>query len=129
MIGNSVIMEMIANGTLWYYKSYDHKAACEELNIKNPQSGTSLFEKQSHYYIPEEVKENYIVWRVGKLRTMMFDPDGLIKKMYVGRSFKYAKRFFPEEVGKTIKPILNLQADKFNLIKAGLAVDKSTLNL
>jgi hypothetical protein len=119
-------MELITNGTLWYYESYDHKAAVEELKLTNQNQISYKFPSE---YIPDEVKRNHIVWRIGKLRTMMFDPDGMIQKMYVGRSFKYTKRFFPNQVGQTIKPIINVKTDKLGLIKAGLAVDESSLKL
>ncbi len=125
MIGNSVLMELIANGTLWYYISYDHKAAIAELQLRYPHHDIHMKE-----YVPDELKIKYKVLRIGKLRTLMFDPDGFIKKMYVGRSFKYNKMFFPSEVGTIrIKPIINPQADKYGLIQAGLAVDETTLNL
>ena len=58
---------------------------------------------------------------------MKFDPDGMIAKMYVGRSFKYTKRFFPQEVGVSIKPIINASGDKHGLIQAGLAVDENLI--
>lgn len=115
-------MELIANGTLWYYESYDHKRAIEEVQQKYPKSKIHKNEP-----VPNDIKRNHIVWRIGKLRTMMFDPDGMIKKMYIGRSFKYAKCFFPEQVGETVKPIINVKTDKLGLIKAQLAVDESSL--
>lgn len=128
MIGNSVIMELIANGVLWYYESYNHKAACDEINmlvITKKSIGYAL--SDSPYVIPDNIKIKHLLWRTGKLRTMRFDPDGMIFRMYVGRSFRYAKGFFPQDVGKTIKPILNHNNDKFNLIQAGLAVDENQI--
>jgi len=115
MIGNSIIMELIANCVLWHYESYDHKAAMAELVWLNNS-------------LPDELKQKHAHMKVGKLRTMRFDPDGMIARMYVGRSFKYAKRFFPQDVGVSIKPILNPNDDKFNLISAGLAVDENVIN-
>lgn len=133
MIGNSVIMELIANGVLWHYESYDHKAAVEEImetkHLIKTTNHLNGFDYRT-YPITDELKEKYGHMKVGKLRTMKFDPDGMIQKMYVGRSFKYAKAFFPQEIGtERIKPILNKNDDKFDLIKAGLAIDETTLIL
>jgi len=133
MIGNSVIMELIANGVLWHYESYDHKAAVDEImktkHIIKTTNHLNGFEYRT-YPIPDEIKHNHLLLRVGKLRSMKFDTDGMIAKMYVGRSFKYVKAFFPQEIGtERIKPILNKNDDKFGLIKAGLAVDETILNL
>lgn len=125
MIGNSIIMELIANGTLWYYESYDHNAAIEDLKLQFPSLNIRKDEG-----VPIELKQKYLLWRIGKLRTMTFDPDGMAQKMYIGRSFKYTKCFFPHEVGGSrVKPIININQDKYNLIKAGIAVDESSLNL
>lgn len=126
MIGNSVIMELIANCVLWHYESYDHKAAIAEFgNPYSPNADKAWLINS----LPDELKEKYAHMKVGKLRTMKFDPDGMVAKMYVGRSFKYCKAFFPQDVGVSIKPILNPNDDKFNLIKAGLAVDENQINL
>ena len=127
MIGNSVIMELIANGTLWYYESYDHKAAIKEMRLHSPSTGTSMF--NDNQYVSHEVKQNHIVWRKGKLRLLKFDPDGMIQVMYVGRSHRFAKSFIPQNVGVTLKPILNVNGDKLGLIKAGLAIDETSLKL
>lgn len=136
MIGNSVIMELIADGVLWHYESYDHKAAVEELKQRNSQgkpmgyTTKNLFElENSCYGIPDTVKTKFFEWKIGKLRSMRFDPDGMIERMYIGRSSKYTKRFFPNEVGIRVKPILNSNDDKFGLIQAGLAIDESLLKM
>lgn len=118
-------MELIANGTHWYYESYDHKAAKEEIRLNNPNTPDEYLGE----YVPNEVKQNHIVWRKGKLRSLKFDPDCLIQVMYVGRNHRFAKSFLPFHVGQSIKPILHIQADKYNLIKAGIAVDEKTLKL
>jgi len=125
MIGNSIIMELIANCVLWHYESYDHKAAMAEFGNPYHPKADKVWLNNS---LPDELKEKHAHRKVGKLRTMKFDPDGMISKMYVGRSFKYAKRFFPQDVGVSIKPILNPNDDKFNLISAGLAVDENLIN-
>jgi hypothetical protein len=116
-------MELIANGTLWYYQSYDHKAAIEEMQKLYP-----TYHVYKNSPVPDEFKRSNVIWRIGKLRTMTFDPDGMIEKMYVGRSYKFTKKFFPEEIGTVlIKPILNYNNDKYGLIKAGLAVDENLI--
>ena len=127
-------MELIANGVLWHYESYDHKAAVEALKQRGLQgkpigyTTKNLFEiPTSCYGVPDTVKAKFFEWKKGKLRSMRFDPDGMISRMYVGRSNKYCKRFLPQDVGKSIKPILNPNADKFGLIQAGLAVDENQI--
>lgn len=125
-------MELISEGVQWYYLSYDHKAAVDELM----QAGTSVHfsgsaptkPDYSYFPVPNEVKNNHLVWRVGKLRSMRFDPDGMINRMYIGRMYKYAKVFSPRDMGKTVKPILNWNCDRWGLISAGLAIDETNLN-
>lgn len=124
MIGNSVLMELIANGTLWYYESYDHKAAIEDLKLQYPNLNICKDDG-----VPIELKQKHLLWRIGKLRNMTFDPDGMAQKMYIGRSLKYTKCFYPQDVGNRVKPILNIHSDKLGLIKAGFAVDESSLDL
>lgn len=124
MIGNSIIMELIADGVQWHYLSYDHKAA-RKMNEQLFTSASTM----SHDWIPDELKQQFPLWRTGKLRSVVFDPDGLIAKMFIGRNHKYAKRFFPSEVGDSVKPILNINNDKYGLIPAGLAVEESQLEV
>jgi hypothetical protein len=115
-------MELIANGTLWYYDSYNHKAAIEEMQKSYPN--IHIHKNES---VPYEIKLNHKVMRIGKLRTMTFDPDGFVEKMYIGHSFKYAKKFLPSDIGEIIKPIIKLHADKYALIKAGIAADENVI--
>ena len=128
MIGNSVIMQLIADGVQWYYLSYDHKAASEEFKHQNQYNSSYFGDGYNLYFlIPDEIKQNHLLWRKGKLRSMRFDPDGMIYKMYIGHYYKYAKCFLPTEVGINVKPILNSQNDSFGLIAAGLAVDEKLI--
>jgi len=94
MIGNSILMELISNGTLWYYQSYDHKAAIDEMRMNGMLPDYVVNDQYRTMSVPIEFKRSNLVWRIGKLRTMTFDPDGFVKKMYVGRSFKFTKCFF-----------------------------------
>jgi len=125
-------MELISEGVLWYYLSYDHKAAVDELmqggtHVNISGASTTRRPDYSYFPVPDEIKRNHLMWRVGKLRSMRFDPDGMINRMYIGNMYKYAKCFFPYEVGKTVKPILNWHRDRWGLISAGLAIDETTL--
>ena len=115
-------MELIANAVKWHYISYDHKAAMDEIRGNMPKN-----HKFFHQDVPDEMKKKYAHMKIGKLRSMRFDPDGMVERMYVGRSNKFCKRFFPQDVGDTIKPILNPNDDKFGLLQAGLAVDETKL--
>jgi len=123
-------MELIANAVKWHYESYDHKAAVEEImktrHVIKTTNNYDGFNFRS-YPISDELKVKYAHMKIGKLRSMKFDPEGMIAKMYVGRSSKYCKGFFPQDVGKSIKPILNPNDDKFGLIQAGLAVDENQI--
>lgn len=122
MISNSIIMELIADGVQWYYLSYDHKAA---VMATNPPLTSNV--GWAHHWIPDDIQQQFPLWRVGKLRSLRFDPDGMINRMYIGRMFKFAKRFFPQEVGETVKPILNKHNDKHGLINAGIAIDETQI--
>lgn len=127
MIGNSIIMQLIADGVKWYYLSYDHKSAIEVLSLQYPLINPR--DKYHYEWIPDEIKKQFPQWKTGKLRSMRFDPDGMINRMYIGHHFKYAKCFFPEQVGRDVKPILHPNSDQYGLIAAGLAVDETQINL
>jgi hypothetical protein len=102
-------MELVANGVQWYYLSYDHKRAIEAFGQQYP-----VIKKKGFYYewIPNEIKQLFPQWKIGKLRSMRFDPNGMINRIYIGHYFKYAKCFFPEQVGRDVKPILHPNSDK-----------------
>lgn len=129
MIGNSVIMELIMDGVLWWYISYDHKAALEAYNQIYPNSKLAGDFSPVVSFIPPEILTGHVMWRVGKLRSLKFDPDGLISRMYIGHSSLYVKRFFPNEVGEFVKPILKSYNDKYDLLSKGLAVDENYFNV
>jgi hypothetical protein len=129
MIGNSIIMELIMDGVLWWYISYDHKAALETFNQIYPDSKLANNFSPVVGFVPPEILTGHVMWRVGKIRSMKFDSDGLIERMYIGHSSKFAKRFFPSEVGKFVKPILKSYNDKYGLLSAGLAVDENYFNV
>lgn len=117
-------MQLIANGVQWYYLSYDHKKAMEENKTKPPEH---LPFRQ--VWVSDEIKQQYPLWRIGKLRILRFDPDGMIKRMYIGRMYKYAKCFFPNQVGVDVKPIIHPNCDDYGLIQAGLAVDETQIKV
>jgi hypothetical protein len=127
-------MELIADCVHWYYLSYDHKKAIEEFHLKMygvPISDSTTYQTYQFdmSYVPDELKQNHPLWRTGKLQTIVFDPDGIISKLYIGRNHRYAKRFFPQEVGITVKPIININCDKYDLIQAGLAINENLLEM
>ena len=75
-------MELIANAVKWHYISYDHKAAVDEIMqtrhlVKTTNQANGF--KFRTYPITDELKEKYEHMKVGKLRTMKFDPDGMIQ--------------------------------------------------
>jgi hypothetical protein len=122
-------MELIANGVQWYYLSYDHKRAIEALSQQYPLINATPKKGFHHEWIPDEIKQQFPLWKMGKLRSMRFDPDGMINRLYVGHMFKYAKCFFPSQLGKELKPILHPNSDTYGLIKAGLAIDETLIKV
>lgn len=122
-------MDLIADGVLWWYISYDYKAALEAYNQIHPDSKLASNFSSVINFLPPQILTGHVKWRVGKLRTVKFDPDGLVSRIYIGRSSMYAKRFFPNEVGEFVKPILKSYNDKYGLLSAGLAVDENYFNV
>lgn len=126
MLGNSITMDLISSGVLWYYKSYDHKAAVEEMKKRTPNYYINPLTSMD-LYVPDEIKNQFIIWRKGKLRSLRFDPEGMINRMYIGRMYKFAKCFLLNDIGVDVKPILNYYEDKHGLISAGIAVDETQI--
>ena len=95
MIGNTLLMKLICDGVIWYYQSYDHKAAVKDMLASNNHYYMESFNRTHDMYVPNDVQEKHRIWRTGKLWTVRFDPDGIVSKIYVGHYLKYAKCFFP----------------------------------
>lgn len=125
-----LIKELIFNKVRWYYESYDfHAALVEYESLRGNQcvklQNTSTL--HSGNIIPpmlDEIKKNHIIWRIGKIREISFNPYGEIKKCRIGN--KFYKTFHLHDFGVTVKPMLFESSDVYNLITQGFAI-KETL--
>lgn len=116
-------------GVEYQYESYDHKMAVEELKQIETSGGNipygmnNLFEfPYDCFGIPDDIKQNHIVWRRGKLREISFNPRGEIFKVRIGN--RRSKTFYLSDFGIRVKPIIMKDDDVWNLIGLGLAVEK-----
>lgn len=78
-------------GGKFQYLSYDHHKALAEYKTSNAYADESKsFEyfseeyKPDKWYLPKELIAKHAYWRDGKLRSVEFNPDGTIKRVYVG---------------------------------------------
>ena len=127
MIPYELIVKFIISGIKFKYLSYDHHAAVEELNNSSNNTnigylGNNMFTiSVRDWTIPDEVKQNNIVWRTGKIRKIHFNPDGKMWKFYIGA--KRAKGFYLDDFGVNVKPIIFKSDDHLDLIGRNLAVE------
>lgn len=88
------------NGGKFEYQSFDFKKAADEYektqDWKNIQQSADFFNQKVNlkdkYQIPENIRNKYIVWRVGKLRQIDFNPSGNPYRIKLGA--KYAVTFY-----------------------------------
>lgn len=127
MIPYQELLKIVTEGCKFSYESYDHKKAREEIKTL----GTNVVYQANNYFemfdscygIPDYIKQNHIVWRIGKLRSVKFNPDGKMCKFYIGA--RWAKVFFLEDIGVKVKPIIFKSDDSFDLIGQGLAIEET----
>jgi hypothetical protein len=118
MLENKHILSAVTQNVLWYYESYDHQKAVE--HMENSQGHTYKFKLHGHD-IPNDIKRLFSVWRIGKLRQMRFNNQGMIQRVFIGK--RYNKSFWHVELGIKAKPIFESQHhDPYGLIQAGVAV-------
>lgn len=118
------IKDCIFLGVKYKYESFDYVKALNEYNDYLHASGQIKINDYVTYSaidIPDNIKENCIVWRIGKIREINFDPEGKMWKFYIGN--KRAKRFFCSDFGVKVFPIINKIDDKYDLIGQGLAIE------
>lgn len=99
------LLDIIKTGCKFEYKSYDHKKAAE-IYKKTPQYikyQSEFKEVPNCFYMPDEIKEQTEVWKVGKVRSVKFNPMGNIQSVKIGS--RYAKTFYLSDFGVTVKPI------------------------
>jgi hypothetical protein len=124
MIPYPELIKLVANGCRFQYESYDHLKAYEEvkaLGVNVVYQANNFFEAfDSCYGIPDHIKQKHIVWRIGKIRSVSFNPDGKMWKFYIGA--RRTKVFFINDIGVRAKPMIFKSDDHLDLIGQGLAV-------
>jgi hypothetical protein len=127
MMPYEYIVNLIVSGVKFKYLSYDHRAAVEELkgnpsNLNVGHLGNHMFSPpEEHWIIPDEIKQNHLVWRTGKIRDVSFNPNGKMFKFRIGA--RRAKAFYLSDFGVNVKPIIFKSDDNLNLINQGLAIE------
>lgn len=114
------IKSFILSGCKYMYESYDHKKALEF--YQNDWKGEKYPADMTPdcHYMPNEIKNKFKMFRIGKLRQVEFSPIGTMWRFKIGA--KRAKTYFKDDFGVTVKPILDPKKDRLKLIKRGLAV-------
>lgn len=99
------LMALIVSGCKYRYFSYNHKKAIEEYNTnKKFELDRKYFPNPNSCEIPKELKEKYMVEKIGRLRRVDFMPNGKAWRFYIGN--KYAKTFKIEDFGVNVFPII-----------------------
>ena len=129
MIPYQILKELLVEGVRFTYQSYDHKKAVLEMSNNSHISPT---QKNANYYfglpescwgVPEEVKQNNLVWRIGKLRQITFDKNGKMVMFKIG--CRWSKTFYLDDFGVKVKPMIFKSDDVHDLIGQGLAVEET----
>jgi hypothetical protein len=127
MIPYEAIVECVINGVRFSYESYDHKKAIEEMRNNKTLFATTINNcyhlPPDMWIIPDEVKQNNIVWRIGKLREVYFNKNGRMCRFKIGQ--RWYKNFTLEDFGVKVKPMIFKGDDKYDLIIQGLAVEET----
>lgn len=89
---NKQLIRNLIKYNYFYYKSYDFKKAIDYMDVGSEYMDNDL--------ISDEVKELFVVWKKGKLRSINFNPLGSIRDVIVG--YKWDKKFIASDFGKTI---------------------------
>lgn len=118
------LTSFITKNIKYLYDSYDHKLAAEAFKLtdeyKNIGYGAfNYMNKIDSYDIPEDIKREFLIKKVGTLRTINFVGSKMFK-FRIGN--RYAKVFYTSDFGRSVKPIIHPDDDKYDLIRRGLAV-------
>jgi hypothetical protein len=107
MTNLQTILNHALNGGKFQYLTYDHAKALEEFK------GTKQFQDMCQYDlmlcgsgkpkvnkhdIPKEIRDNYPLWRNGKIRNVEFNPEGEIKRIKIGA--KFSLNFYENDIDK-----------------------------
>lgn len=94
------ILDHHFNGGKFEYQSFDFKKAAAEYEQTDEwqkiQESVYFFNQRvdlkDKYQIPEEIRDKYIVWRTGKIRSIEFGRTGKPFRIKLGA--KYAVTFY-----------------------------------
>lgn len=127
LIPEHVIRTFIYLNVKWEYESYDYWAArAEFLDEEIKQGRIPPVQNTGQVYsnnIPNKIKQNHIVWRTGKIRSVSFNPQGKMYKFIIGN--KINKTFYLNDFGVRVKPRIYISDDEYGLISKGLAVEET----
>jgi len=120
------ISSFITKNIKYLYDSYDHKLAVEDFKLSDEYKhmGYGAFNyvnKIDSYDLPKIYKKKFLIKKIGTLRLINF-VGGKMFKFHIGN--RYSKVFYGCDFGRSVKPILNPDDDKFDLIGRGLAISK-----
>jgi len=107
------ILDHALNGGKFQYLTYDHKKALEEFKGTQEYQNICQVDLMCHssgkpkinkHDIPKEIRDNYPIWRNGKIRNVEFNPDGEIRRIKIGA--KFSLNFYEDDIDKLklIKP-------------------------
>ena len=122
-----IIKELIINGVRFKYLSYNHKKALEFINCTSNNTANNYNNNGfpfPYYGITNELKDQFPIWRTGRIWEITFNRVGEIVKVYIGKNPKFKKAFYIQDFGIKFKPILFISDDKHNLITNNLAVEE-----
>lgn len=108
----------------YLYDSYDHKLAVEDFKLTDEykRMGYGAFNylnKIDSYDLPKIYKEKFLIKKTGTLRKIRF-LGGAMYKFDIGN--RYSKVFYSSDFGRSVKPIIHPDDDKYDLIRRGFAV-------
>jgi len=93
------VLQHHLNGGRFEYLSYDHALAKEHFLRTDEGEKLNQLDCLFNEYpafdkwdIPKEIRDQYSYWRNGKLRSIQFNPDGSILRVYIGA--KRARTFY-----------------------------------
>ena len=99
MMESKEILQILFSGCKFKYKSYDHVKAVDE--FKTTEAYIEYKQPPDCFSMPAELKEKHTVWKVGKLRSIEFNPDGSFRRAKIGN--KYSKTFYAADFGVNVK--------------------------
>lgn len=121
-INQEELNSFLFNPHAFLYESYDHEKAVE-LFKATEEGKTEVYNFTNPDAIPDRIKEQCKVLRIGKLRAIFFSPIGGIRKMFIGN--RRARNFSLWDMGIIVKPILYSNCDPYNLIGRGFAISST----